>query len=139
MEFLRSSAVPNCKLGYRDQLNQASSFLDASTVYGSDRTTSASVREFVNGRLKFVDDELCRNGAITTSCFASGDHRAGEHPGLTSMHLIWVLMHNKLAEGLKRLNPDWVDEKLFQESRKIVGGLVQHITYNEYLPLLLGE
>lgn len=54
------------------------------------------------------------------------------------MHTVWVRFHNKAATVLAKFNPHWSDEKLYQETRKIVYSIVQHITYREFLPIVLG-
>ena len=40
---------------------------------------------------------------------------------------------------LKLMNPFWDDEIVFQEARKIVIAVHQHITFNEFLPRVLGS
>lgn len=70
--------------------------------------------------------------------FSLGDRRANENLHLTSMQLIWARHHNTLASSLSSINPHWDDEKLFQEARRILAAQMQHITYNEFLPVLLG-
>jgi hypothetical protein len=54
------------------------------------------------------------------------------------MHLLWARQHNLVADQLAELNPSWEDERVFQEARRIIVAQLQHITYAEFLPVLLG-
>lgn len=69
----------------------------------------------------------------------SGDGRVNEQIDLALVHTIWLREHNRVAFELSRLNPRWSDEAIFQETRRIVIAQVQHITYNEFLPIILGR
>ena len=69
----------------------------------------------------------------------SGDERVNDNAGLAALHTVLVREHNRIASLLESVNPHWDEETLYQESRKIVGAEMQHITYNEFLPAILGE
>lgn len=86
-----------------------------------------------------MDPDICRRGSLSTSCFKAGDGRLVEQPALTSLHVVFLRLHNRIATKLAALNAHWSDEKLFQESRRIVAAIVQHITYREFLPIVLGK
>ena len=55
------------------------------------------------------------------------------------LQILFLREHNRLATALGELNPHWGDKVIFEEARKIVIAEIQHITYHEFLPVLLGE
>ncbi|XP_050311070.1 chorion peroxidase-like isoform X2 [Anthonomus grandis grandis] len=147
MEFTRSAPSTrfDCELGWREQMNQATSYIDASMIYGSNRDTLESLRTFSGGGIFYGIDppdppegEVCTSGAVSEECLQPGDGRVSENPGLIALHTVFVRYHNKIAGVLSTINPHWSDERVFQETRRIVYSAVQHITFKEYLPLVLG-
>ena len=68
-----------------------------------------------------------------------GDDRVNEQIGLTVLHTAWMREHNRIANTLNDLNKHWDNERVYQETRRIVIAQLQHITYNEFVPLMLGK
>ena len=133
----------------REQMNMITSWIDASNVYGSDETRASWLRTFEGGKLKtsagnmlpFNDGSQVNAGPapFSTNMFVAGDVRANEQLALTATHTLFVREHNRLAEEISANNPEFSDEEIYQRARKFVGAFVQAITYNEFLPALLGE
>ncbi|MEQ8789010.1 MAG: peroxidase family protein [Pirellulaceae bacterium] len=139
----------------REVTNIVTSYIDASNVYGSDVERSNALRTFEGGRLKTSDGDLLPYwdpdsgleqatppqgvpGPGDTPLFLAGDIRANEQVGLTAVHTLFVREHNRLADRIATLYPELNDEQIFQFARRLVGAEQQVITYEEYLPTLLG-
>ena len=152
LTFIRS--IPIClpnqtsiATGGRNQINKLTSFIDASTVYGSDDKSAAGLRLGVGGLLKEGGRSNSEKGNLPfraqkkgdTHLFEAGDTRVNEVVGLTIMHTIWMREHNRIARKLGKMNACWNDERIYQETRNILAAMNQVITYNEYLPLLFGS
>ncbi len=136
----------------RQQRNSNTAYLDASMIYGSNSARAAALRANTGGRMatSHAGTLLPYNTNLLPNAndsgiepdhqlFLAGDVRANEQLGLISMHTLFVREHNRLATQLAADNPTWSDEQLYQRARKIVNGIVQNITYQEYLPALLGS
>jgi len=68
-----------------------------------------------------------------------GDSRANQNLGIALFQNIFLRFHNIVAYQLYRFNPFWCDEEIYQETRRIIIAVIQHITYSHYLPILLGK
>ncbi|KAJ8665027.1 hypothetical protein QAD02_006689 [Eretmocerus hayati] len=130
MEFVRSAPAAQCKIGTRQQLNEVSAFIDGSALYGSDADSARASREFISGRLL---------EPLPTDSNDLNDNLDAEPNHLAVMRLIWSRQHNLVADRLALENPEWDDEKLYQESRRLVIAQLQHVTYAEFLPVVIGE
>jgi peroxidase len=157
MSFVRSGAATrlNCQLGSREQMNQLTAVIDASMIYGSSSTVQRSLRSLQGGQLLTSSGGSRATGALLPpqatgacnvagpqsfrQCFRAGDIRVNENVQLTVLQTVFLRLHNSIATRLARINPNWPDDALFEETRRIVGALLQHFTYNEFLPPILGH
>uniref|UniRef100_A0A0M3INE4 Chorion peroxidase n=1 Tax=Ascaris lumbricoides TaxID=6252 RepID=A0A0M3INE4_ASCLU len=201
MPYARTTVAPRpfCALGPREQANQATSYLDASVIYGSTPNRGNILRTFRDGHLLTSTESINGNMPPTSQivnltlvgssscasnggkiCFLSGTGQVNFLPSIATLHTIWIRQHNRIASHLlmhslyrippsdysvmwvcirfafnftqirgsasvvakppqSTLNPKWNDEQLFEESRRIVIAQLQHITYNEFLPIAVGR
>src|SRR5258706_13260256 len=135
----------------RQQVNVITAFIDGSVVYGSDATRAAALRTFIGGKLKTGDGNLLplNSGLLANAndahispdaqLFLAGDVRANENIELTALQTLFVREHNRLAAQYAQADPTLSDEQLYQKARAYVIGEIESITYNEFLPALLGQ
>ena len=116
-------------------INHITGWLDASQVYGSDAATAASLR-MADGHMKTSAGGNLPIGP--DGMFMAGDVRVAENPDLTAMHTLFVREHNLQVDQLHQQHPNWTGEQLYQNAKAIVTAEIANITYNEFLPHLLG-
>lgn len=141
----------------REYTNNITAYVDGSNIYGSDEDRAQWLRSFRDGKLKTsqggllpyntisgefndkIDGEAPEMDDATHSMkkfFIAGDIRANENPVLIAIHTLFVREHNRLCDKLKSSNPNWDDEKLYQEARQITIAEYQNIVFNEWLPAM---
>lgn len=141
---------------YREQINAVTAWLDGSMLYGSNASTASALRTFTGGKLKADEGGLLPTNNLSTfpdgtlgmandahrvsddQLFAAGDTRANENIELTALHTLFVREHNRQAAAILAANPSMTDEEIYLRARARVIGEIQAITYNEWLPALLG-
>jgi hypothetical protein len=118
-----------------DAVNAVTSVLDLSQIYGSDAATAASLRN-ADGTLI---TSAGGNPPIVDGQFVGGDIRAAENPDLTAVDALFVREHNYWVAKLHAEQPSLTGDQLYDMARAITTAEYQSITYNEYLPTLLGK
>jgi peroxidase len=146
----------------REQVNQLSSYIDGTTIYGFQNDHLATLMAKDNMHLlmeessfgemlplasKFPEDIASK---FETSAnlndkehpdFVSGDTRVMENSMLSSWHTLFARLHNKAVDGILAAdkkagkNPALV----FNQARMFVKAVMNQANYNEHLPLLLGD
>ncbi|KAG1666081.1 Chorion peroxidase [Nymphon striatum] len=168
MEFIRSTVVlkSNCRFGYREQQNAITTHMDGSFIYGSNNEMADKLRVKSLGMLQMLflcrecgmkslvslslssentdDHSKKRNQIILRAqnklfVNLSGDKRANENIGLATIHTIFMREHNRIAKLVSEMKPSWDDEKIYQETRKIVIAFMQNMVMKEYLPIVMGK
>lgn len=99
-------------------MNLASSYLDASAIYGNNNEQMEKLRTYDAGLVNVSACAPCQTNPLYSAILRE---------------------HNRIAVNLAQLNKHWDDEVLFLEARRVVIAEIQHITYNEYLPIVLGQ
>ena len=155
MNFVRSDKCLDLNCNSTASLsiiNTITGWLDNSNVYGSDPREARELRSFKDGLLEVDSPELggsfrhpcskARNGwkdlppprrefdcegtqTCPTTCFKAGDERINEMPTLTIVQTLFFREHNRIARGLKEVNPQWDDETLYMEARRILNAEYQ--------------
>lgn len=142
-------SCPPSGLGYPEKISVTSAYLDLSSVYGNSLEQNIKVREYNGGLLKtswfnnhpFLPVTPNLNGECAKSmntCYNIPDGRNQFTPPIAVLHTIFVREHNRLANFLAQLNPQYSDERLFQVARKINIAQFQKIVYYDWLPLIIG-
>ena len=135
----------------RQQVNEVTSYIDASVIYGSSDERATALRTFRDGKLKssidgrllplnfdgVVNDNMSR--LPDNQLFVAGDPRVNEATGLVATQTLFMREHNRLADLIKQHDSRLNDEQIYQWARRIVSAEIQKITYEEFLPALMGE
>ncbi|PQA88361.1 peroxidase family protein [Hyphococcus luteus] len=135
----------------RQQMNEITSWLDGSNVYGSSDERAHALRaNDGTGRLKTSDGDLlpfntdllpnANEGPIDpATLFLAGDVRSNEQVGLTSMHTLFMREHNRWADYIRKTRPWFSGDDVYYAARRMVNAEIQIITYEQFLPALIGR
>jgi hypothetical protein len=151
MSFWRTPAASGTgRTTPRQQVNVLSSYIDASSVYGTTRSRLSWLRDgprlmlTYNGYLPRVGARGAARKAPVTELFGAlvgqpskavvaGDVRANENIALTAVQTLLAREHNRIVTRLPAKLPA---EQRFQIARRVVGAEIQYITYTQFLPAL---
>lgn len=141
----RSEKCPGFTTDYCfESQNLLTGAIDASTLYGDYKNPDlhTQLRVKLGGILRC---ELIMGPNSTpqyvNDTFFCGDDRCAEQPLLSAFHALFMREHNRLCIEMRNGHryQGWTEEDLFWKARALIIAITQRITYEEYLPSLLGS
>ena len=116
-------------------INENTHWWDGSQVYGSSPASQASLRAGRDG--KVLVSPSGRLGIDPISGREITGFTENGWVGLSLLHGIFALEHNAICDQLKRHNPKWDDERLFQQARLVNAALLAKIHTVEWSTAIL--
>jgi hypothetical protein len=119
--------------GSVDYSNTETHWWDGSQLYGSSRETQNAVRTFEDGKLKIGAD-----GRLPPDPDEPGIDLTGFNEnwwfGLSCLHTLFTKEHNAICDVLKKENPTWDDQRLFDTAWLVNSALMAKIHTVEWTP-----
>jgi hypothetical protein len=113
--------------------NTETHWWDASQIYGANQDTQNAVRSFRDGKLKIGAD-----GRMLPDPHEEGIDLTGFNEnfwfGLSCLHTLFTKEHNAICDVLRRENPSWDDQRLFDTAWLINAALMAKIHTVEWTP-----
>ena len=116
-------------------INENTHWWDGSQVYGSSPASQASLRAGRDG--KVLVSPSGRLGVDPTTGLEITGFTENGWVGLSLLHALFALEHNAICDRLKRHNPLWDDERLFQQARLVNAALLAKIHTVEWSTAIL--
>ncbi|VDI75841.1 prostaglandin-endoperoxide synthase 2 [Mytilus galloprovincialis] len=122
--------------------------IDVTNIYGKNKHDENLLRSFKDGKLKLqtINSEdwpvLTKDASVEMHYlgpvpaereFALGHSFYGNFPGLFMLSTIWMREHNRVCDVMKKVHPEWDDERIFQTGKLILLGQTIKIVIEEYV------
>src|SRR3712207_1847759 len=118
--------------------NTETHWWDASQLYGTSKEAQDGFRTFRDGKLK-----LDPNGRVPEDPKQPGVDLTGFNEnwwfGLSCLHTLFTKEHNAICDVLKKENPDWDDQRLFDTAWLINSALMAKIHTVEWTPGIVNK
>ena len=116
-------------------INENTHWWDGSQIYGSSASTQASLRAGREG--KVLVSPSGRLGVDPVTGREITGFTENGWVGLSLLHALFALEHNAICDELKKHNPLWDDERLFQQARLVNAALLAKIHTVEWSTSIL--
>lgn len=142
MPFVRAARCPCAQGSTRESLNVFSSYIDLSHIYineserDQDKPWMLPFEPDANAMLPL--EAWPEDGCASNVCFR-GDIRASQQQSMSFLTLVFVRLHNMIADKLRDMNRHWSNTLVFEEARRICIARWQIVFFGEAMKALADE